>query len=174
MAPRKGEACYTIRPMSDRPRLLGLRIFAAAFAANLVFDALGARLPWTTPPWLLLDHLAGLFKELLSAEPDAGSFLDRSSIGIGMSIGASGVNAIIAALLATAFEDQPRRVRALGGSLAGLWLLSGGLMMITYLSPPWGVALGSLASGLPRSFALAWLLDRLLPARAGGPRSAAA
>jgi hypothetical protein len=60
-----------------------------------------------------------------------------------------------------------RRRRALGLLLAGIWLLTCGAMFSLYLSAPWSVALGSMASGLPRVAALAWVLDRMMAGAAG-------
>lgn len=132
---------------SLRLRVVGLATLAGA--ADLVLDLLASRLEATTPPYLLLRYAAEVFQELLSP--------------VGVAIAAAAVNGLIAALLALALERTPRRVLVLGASLSGLWVLSGGLMILLYFSPPAPVALGSLAAGIPRGFILAWLLDRVLP-----------
>ena len=41
-------------------------------------------------------------------------------------------------------------------------------MFTLYLSAPWPVALGSMAFGLPRAAALAWVLDRMMATGGGG------
>jgi len=138
------------------PRRHGVRLAAIATAIHLGCDALASRLPWTTPPYLLLDHAGDLFRSMLE--------LDRTAVLGSVAFGASAVNGVIAALLATALAEARRRRRLLAAALFGLWVFSGGLMTLAYLSPPWGVALGSLAAGLPRSLLVAWALDGALGA----------
>jgi membrane associated rhomboid family serine protease len=133
-----------------RPRLL--LAAAIAGAANLAFDALASRLPWTTPPYLLLDHASETFRDLL--------MLDRTTLLVAVAVISAGVNGAIAGLMAAAMEGVRRRVLALGLTLSGLWLFSGGLMILVYLSPPAGIVAGSLLAGIPRSFAVAWILER--------------
>jgi hypothetical protein len=41
-------------------------------------------------------------------------------------------------------------------------VFSGGLMTLVYLSPPAAIVAGSLAAGVPRAFAVSWLLERWL------------
>jgi hypothetical protein len=149
--------------MAGHPsRLQGVRLAALAGAVHLAFDALASRLELVTPPYLLLDHAAEFFREILE--------LDRTAVLVTVAVGAAVVNGVIAALLATALEPSPRRRGTLGWALFGLWLFSGGLMILVYLYLPWGVVLGSLAAGLPRSFAVAWVLDRAMPAPAPSTR----
>ncbi len=136
---------------------------ALAGAAHVVFDLLTSRTPWTTPPYLLLDHAGDAFRDLLA--------LDRRSILAAVSAISAGVNGAIAALIGTAAAGSRRRVLVLGTVLSGMWLFSGGLMILVYLSPPAAVAAGSLAAGIPRAFAVAWLLDRFMP-RQGQPQGA--
>lgn len=124
-------------------------------AAHLVLDLVSSRLPWTTPPYLLLDYASEAFRDLL--------LLDRTTLLVAVAVISAGVNGAIAGLFGVALTGARRRLLTLGLSLATLWVFSGGLMMLVYLSPPPGVALGSLAAGVPRAFAIAWILDRLLP-----------
>jgi hypothetical protein len=146
-------------PARPPPRLG--RLFALSGLAHLAADALASRLVATTPPYLLLRYAPEAFQ----------GFLDP----IGVSIAASAVNAAISTIMAVALEHLPRgrrRFLSLGGLLAALWVLSGGLLALIYLSAPWPVTLGSLAAGLPRAAAVAWLLDRALPRpdlRGAGP-----
>jgi len=131
------------------------RVFVAtalAGAAHLVLDGLASRLSWTTPPYLLLDHASETFRDLLN--------LDRTTILVTVSVISAGVNGAIAGLFAAAMDGLERRTLKLGIALSALWIFSGGLMTLVYLSPPLGVVLGSLLAGIPRSFAVAWLLGR--------------
>jgi hypothetical protein len=142
--------------MAGQPsRLQGVRLAALAGAVHLAFDVLASRLEATTPPYLLLDHAGEFFREIV--------MLDRTAVLVSVAIGAAAVNGVIAALLGTALEASPRRRGMLGWVLFGLWVFSGGLMILVYLYLPWGLVLGSLAAGLPRSFAVAWVVDRALP-----------
>jgi hypothetical protein len=124
-----------------------------AAVAHLTFDAVASRLSWTTPPYLLLDHVAGPFRDIVA--------IDRTSVGIAVAIAASSVNGLITATLAAALDGTERRVRGLGLLLSGLWVLSGGLLALLYLSAPLGILAGSLAAGVPRSFAVAWIAERV-------------
>lgn len=116
----------------------------------------------TAPPYLLLDHAAEVFRELLA--------LDRTAILTTVAVAASAVNGAIAAMLAVALEAVPHRRRTLAWVLVAFWVFSGGLMILVYLSPPWLTVLGSLAAGIPRAWLVAWALDRALgtPAVAEG------
>ena len=125
---------------------------ALAGFAHVVLDAVTSRVVWTTPPYLLLDYASETFRDILA--------IDRRSILVAVSAISAGVNGIISAIFAAAFDGMERRVLKLGLTLAGLWLFSGGLMTIVYLSPPALVVAGSLAAGIPRAFLVAWLLDR--------------
>ncbi len=128
---------------------------ALAGAANLLLDAVASRIPVTTPPYLLLDHAGDAFRDLLA--------LDRTTILVVVAAVTAAVNGAIAGLIATAMAGVKRRALATGAVLSGIWVLSGGLMILVYLSPPWTVVLGSLAAGVPRAFAIAWILDRIVP-----------
>jgi len=137
---------------SQEARTSVFRATALAAFAHVVLDGLTSRTVWTTPPHLLLDYATGPFKDLLQ--------LDRTSILVVVSFISAGVNGAIAGLFATAMEGARRRVLSLGLALSFLWAFSGGLMILVYLDPPAAIALGSLAAGVPRSFAIAWLLVR--------------
>jgi hypothetical protein len=145
------------------------RVFVAtalAGFAHLVLDGVSSRLLWTTPPYLLLDYANETFRDLLN--------LDRTTILVAVSVISAGVNGAIAGLFAAAFHDAPGRTLKLGLSLSGLWVFSGGLMTLVYLSPPAGAVVGSLLAGVPRSFAVAWLVFRVAPPAAAseGPADA--
>jgi hypothetical protein len=132
------------------------RVFLAtalAAAAHLVLDGLSSRIPWTTPPYLLLDHASETFRDLL--------MLDRTTILVAVSVISAGVNGVIAGLFGAALAGGERRTVKLGLTLSALWIFSGGLMMLVYLSPPAGVAVGSLAAGVPRAFLVSWVLYRV-------------
>jgi membrane associated rhomboid family serine protease len=140
------------------------RVFLAtalAGAAHLVLDGVTSRIPWTTPPYLLLDHASEAFRDLLT--------LDRTTVLVAVSFVSAGVNGAIAGLFGVALAEVPRRRLKLGVALSALWVFSGGLMALVYLSPPAGVIVGSLAAGVPRAFAVAWLLDRTLPREVPAP-----
>jgi hypothetical protein len=133
---------------------------ALAALAHLALDYATSRATWTTPPYLLLDHARGPFRDLLEIAPGA--------ILAGASIASSGVNGVVAALFGYALEDRRRRFLALGLLLSGLWIASGALLALLYLSLPSGLLSASLLAGVPRSFAVAWIVDRVLPRR-GSP-----
>lgn len=130
------------------------RATALAGAAHLVLDLVASRLPWTTPPYLLLEHASEPFRDLL--------MLDRRSLLVVVAVISAGVNGAIAGLFATALAGSRRRIVAIGASLSALWVFSGGLMTLVYLSPPAAIVAGSLAAGIPRAFAIAWVLERWL------------
>ncbi len=140
-------------PSSARP----FRLWAIAAALSLALDALGSRIPATTPPYLLLAWMDEAFRGFLNP--------------VGVSIGASVVNGAISTLLALALENVPRgRAWKLALALAGLWLFSGGLLLLIYVHAPAGIALGSLAAALPRAAVVAWALDRAMARGAAGVR----
>lgn len=140
---------------AERARSRVLLATALAAAAHLLLDGLTSRVAWTTPPYLLLDHASETFRDLL--------MLDRTTILVVVAVISAGVNGAIAGLFGVAMASLGRRTLKLGLALSALWVFSGGLMMLVYLSPPAGIAMGSLAAGIPRAFAVAWILDRTLP-----------
>jgi hypothetical protein len=137
------------------PRNAAVVATALAAAAHLALDLVTSRFPWTTPPYLLLDHARGPFHDLL--------LIDRTAILAGASIASSAVNGIVSAIFGVAVEDRPRRLVLLAAILSGLWVLSGVLLAFVYLSVPGAILAGSLAAGIPRAFVVAWLVDRVLP-----------
>jgi len=140
-------------PPSAPPRLA--RLALAATLVHLAFDSVGRVFTATTPPYLLLPYMSEIFRDMLGL------------LGVNaISVVTSAVNGLIAAVFATAFFEVARRRRKLGLLLSAVWLLTCGAMFTLYLSAPWSVALGSMAAGLPRAAALAWVLERLM-ARAG-------
>lgn len=142
-----------------------VRATALSGSVHLALDLLASRLPWTTPPYLLLDYASETFRDLL--------LLDRTTLLVAVSVVSAGVNGAIAGLFAAALAGARRRLLTLATSLFALWVFSGGLMMIVYLDPPRLVALGSLAAGAPRLLLVAWVLERFLlrrPSEAPSPR----
>ncbi len=141
-----------------RPRrLAGPLLAALAGLVHLAFDALSSRLEATTPPYLLLDHAAEMFREILAT--------DRTAILASVSVAAAAVQGVIAAIFAAAFEEAGHRLRTLAITLTAVWILSGALLELVYLTLPWGLAAGSLLAGIPRALVVAWALDRALPRR---------
>jgi hypothetical protein len=136
-------------PPPAPPRLA--RLALAATLVHLAFDTAGRAFEATTPPYLLLPYLSDIFREMLG-------LLGSNAI----SVMTSAINGLIAATFATALFEVPRRQRVLGLLLAGIWLLTCGAMFTLYLSAPWSIALGSMAFGLPRAAALAWVLERMM------------
>lgn len=136
----------------------GNRAFLAAIlagATHLALDGLSSRIPGAAPPYLLLDHASETFRDLL--------MIDRTTILLAVSVISAGVNGAIAGLFGVALAGARRRTLKLGLALSALWVFSGALMILVYLSPPAGLVVGSLAAGIPRCFAVAWILDRTLP-----------
>lgn len=138
------------------PRRHGIVLATLAAAIHLSCDALSSRSPITSPPYLLLDHAGDLFRELLA--------LDRTAILVAVAVAAAAVNGAISAMLAIAMEGIAHRRRKLAWVLFAFWVFSGGLMILVYFRPPWAVVAGSLAAGLPRTWLVAWALDRALGA----------
>ncbi len=135
---------------ASHPASSPARLGAAAAAAHLACDFLASRATWTTPPYLLLSYMDEAFRDFLNP--------------IGVSIGTALALGAMTTSIALAVEGLARRrAPVLAGALSGLWVFSGGLMLLVYARPPWGVALGSLAAGVPRMWAIAWLLDRMMP-----------
>jgi hypothetical protein len=130
------------------------RATALSGCVHLALDLVFSRLPWTTPPYLLLDYASETFRDLL--------LLDRTTLLVAVAAISAGVNGAIAGLFSAALAGARRRPLALAAALFSMWVFSGGLMMLVYLDPPWTVALGSLAAGAPRSLAVAWAAERFL------------
>jgi hypothetical protein len=128
------------------------RATALSGLVHLALDGVFTRIAWTTPPYLLLDYTSETFRDLL--------LLDRTTLRVAIAVITAGVNGAIAGLFATALAGARRRPLALAACLFALWVFSGGLLILVYLDPPWGVALGSLLAGAPRALAVAWVLER--------------
>lgn len=126
---------------------------AVAAAVNVLADLLTSRAELTTPPYLLLDHAAEPFRQVVA--------LDRAAVLGAVSIAASVVNGLVAALFAEAVAGARRPVVVLGALLSAIWVVSGALLALVYLDAPATILSGSLLAGLPRSFAVAWAIDRL-------------
>lgn len=139
---------------SERSRTGVVRATALAGAIHLAFDVAFSRVAWARPPYLLLEYASEAFRDVL--------FLDRATLEVAVAVFSAAVNGVIAALFAAALAGARRRMLALASSLFALWIFSGGLMMLVYLAPPPGIALGSLAAGAPRMLAVAWALERFL------------
>jgi hypothetical protein len=133
------------------PRSQTAAAAAAATVVHLVMDYACSRVAWTTPPYLLLEHARGPFGDLLQ--------VGGGAILVGASIASSAVNGVVAALFGYALADRRRRLLTLALLLSGLWVVSGGLLALVYLSVPAGLLAASLLAGVPRSFAVAWAVD---------------
>lgn len=127
------------------------RLALTATLVHFTFDSAGRLFTATTPPYLLLPFMSDLFRDMLGL------------LGVNaISAVTCAINGLIAAVFATAFFELPSRRLKLGLLLLTVWLLTGASMFALYLSAPWPVALGSLAFGVPRAAALAWVLDRIM------------
>ncbi len=126
-----------------------MRLAAVAFALHLGLDQAGRLAEWLAPPDALLRHAPEVFRTL-------------SPLATG--IAASAVHGVMAVILLAAVDPAGgpgRRARLLGLVLTGFWLLSEGLLALLWLSGPAAVVLASVATGIPRSFLVAWVLARL-------------
>jgi len=159
---RGAAPCYDrLMPSSTPPRLA--RLALTATLVHLAFDTVGRAFTATTPPYLLLPYMSEIFRDMLGL------------LGVDViSVMTCAINGLIAGVFATALFEVERRRRALGLLLAGIWLLTCGAMFTLYLSAPWSVALGSMAFGLPRAAALAWILDRMMVRASAEPTTPAA
>jgi apolipoprotein N-acyltransferase len=137
------------RPPTAPPSLA--RLALAATGVHLAFDTAGRLFTATTPPYLLLPFMSELFRDMLDL------------LGVNaISAVTCAINGLIAAVFSTALLEAGSRRLKIALLLCLVWLLTAGSMFTLYLSAPWPVALGSLAFGLPRAAALAWLLDRMM------------
>jgi hypothetical protein len=128
-----------------------------AALVHAAFDLVTWPSAWTRAPYLRLEDMHEAFGALSP---------------VGVSIAASAVSGIIAALALVAFEPASgRRARALGLALAAFWIFSALLTHAVWLSTPWSRALVALPLGIPRGLAVGWLLAQLAtpsPTPAGG------
>jgi apolipoprotein N-acyltransferase len=145
-------ACYDrvmATPTPPPPRLARLALTATAI--HLVFDVATRVSPLTTPPYLQLQYMSELFRDMLDM------------LGVNaISVVTCFINGLIAAVFATALHETDRRALKLGALLFFIWLVTGGSTFALYLSAPAEVASVSLLTGLPRAAVLAWALDRLM------------
>jgi hypothetical protein len=126
------------------------RLTLVAALLHLGFDQVSRLADVTTPPYLQLRYMADIFQQMLSPAV--------------LSATASAIHGLISALFAVALVDTPvRRLRRLFVALSLAWILSGGLLLLVYVSAPTAVAAGSLLAGLPRALAVAFFLERALP-----------
>lgn len=138
------------------------RLAALAGLLHFGFDSLFRLWPATTPPHLLTPYMSEIFRDMLE-------MLGRTPIS-GVT---SFVNGVISAIFAIALQGAaPRRLVKVAVLLTFLWLFSGGLTFVVYLDAPAGLALTSLLAGLPRSLAVAFVLDRAMPVPAPEPEAA--
>ena len=141
-------------PSPSARRVLALGAVAALVHA--AFDLVTWPSSWTRAPYLRLEDMHEAFGALSP---------------VGVSIAASAVSGIIAALALVAFEPAGRRARALGLALAAFWIFSALLTHAVWLSTPWSRALVALPLGIPRGLTVGWLLARFaaeVPTPAGG------
>ncbi len=139
-------AALPIRKPLTAPRLLGL--IAVAAGLHLAVDGLSWLVPGTAPPHLLLRYGPDFAREMVGP--------------LGMSIAACAIWGIVGVIALLAIEPigggPARRARVLAATLWGFWLLSEGLMALVWLDAPWGLVVGGLLAGIPRSAAVAWAL----------------
>ena len=139
--------------MVDRSIPAGRAFALGTLAAVLhgLFDLLTWPYPLTRPPYLRLEDMPQAFSSLSPA---------------GVSLAASAVSGVIAALAIVAVEPaRNRRVVTLGLVLAAFWLFSALLTHAVWLRTSWTLALTSLPLAVPRGLAIGWIASRLLPAR---------
>ena len=84
---------------------------------------------------------------------------ERSIVSVGDLLDLLGASEATIRRDINALAERPGRLTALALLLSGLWVVSGGLLALVYLSVPAGLLAGSLLAGVPRSFAVAWAVD---------------
>jgi hypothetical protein len=131
-------------PSPSPARLAALALAAAALHGGL--DALCSAASLTTPPYLRLGDAPEVFR-LVSP--------------VAVSVAASAVSGIIAAIAVSLVGAARARRRTLGAALAGFWLFSAVLLRLTWLDTPLLPTMVGLACGIPRGFAVAWALSAL-------------
>lgn len=143
--------------MSTRKRPGPIVLFLVAWGANLAFDGLSWASPALSPPHLLLRYMPEMIRGMVSPAVLA----PMASLVLA---------AIDMLLLSIVPPEAPRRLPHLLGWLLGFWLLSEGLLAWVWLDAPGGAVFAALATGIPRSLAVAWILLRLQgrPAEAEG------
>jgi hypothetical protein len=126
----------------------GIALFLGAWGVNLAFDALSRVLPSLAPPHLLHAYMPEAIRDMVSP-----------------AVLAPVTSAVLAAIallvLSLAPPGTPGRVLRLTAWLLGFWLLSEGLLAWVWLDAPGVVVATSLAAGIPRSLAVAFVLSWL-------------
>jgi hypothetical protein len=143
--------------MSTGKRAGPVLLFLAAWGANLAFDGLSWAAPALSPPHLLHRYMPEMIRGMVSPPVLA----PMASVVLA---------AIDLLLLSIVPPETPRRLLHLFGWLLGFWLLSEGLLAWVWLDAPGGAVAAALATGIPRSLGVAWILLRLRgqAAQAGG------
>jgi hypothetical protein len=140
------------KPMPTAPgggRALLLGIAAAVLHGACDLATFPSR--WTRPPYLRIEDAPEMFHTLSP---------------VGVSVAASAVSGVIAALAVLAVEPAPgRRARTLGIVLAAFWLCSAVLFQAVWLSTGWRYGLTSLPLALPRGLVIGWAIAALSPRR---------
>jgi hypothetical protein len=150
---RSGEGWYD-RTMASPPPPSLVRLALLASLLHFAFDAVSRVWAITTPAYLQLAYMGEPFREILGL------------LGVdAVSAVTAAVTGLVSGIFAMALQEAaPRRRLKLGLLLFFLWCFTGGLTFAVYLDAPWWVEAGSLAAGLPRAAAIAFFLDRLVPA----------
>jgi hypothetical protein len=143
-------------PSSSRRRVAAIAFVAAALHGAL--DATFSATSLTTPPYLRLGDAPDVFR-LVSP--------------VAVSLAASVVSGIIAAIATSILGARPeRRVALLGAVLAAFWMFSAALTRLAWLDTPlWPSVVGVLC-GIPRGLAVAWGVSKLVPIPPPGITSA--
>jgi hypothetical protein len=134
--------------MSTGKRAGPILLFLAAWGANLAFDGLSWASPALAPPHLLHRYMPEMIRGMVSPAVLA----PMASLVLA---------AIDLLLLSIVPPGAPRRLLHLFGWFLGFWLLSEGLLAWVWLDAPGGAVIVALATGIPRSLAVAWMLLRL-------------
>ncbi len=147
------------RHMASPPPPSLVRLALLASLLHFGFDAIFRVWTITTPSYLQLAYMGEPFREILGM------------LGVdAVSAVTAAVSGLVSGIFALALQEVAvhRRLK-LGLLLLLLWCFTGGLTFAVYLDAPWWVEVGSLAAGLPRAAAIAFFLDRLVPAVAALP-----
>lgn len=137
---------------------------AGAAALHLACDAACSALPWARPPYLRMEDLPEVFRQL-----------PLVSAPVAVSLAASLVSGLLAVIALSAVEPgAPRRRRQLTGIVTGFWLLTAVLTWLVWLSTPFFRALPGMALGIPRGLAVGWLIWRGTGGQASAARPAGA
>ena len=134
--------------MSTAKRAGPIVLFLVAWGSNLAFDGLSWALPALSPPHLLHRYMPEMIRGMVSPAVLA----PMASLVLA---------AIDLLLLSIVPPEAPRRLLHLFGWFLGFWLLSEGLLAWVWLDAPGGAVIVALATGIPRSLAVAWILLRL-------------